>query len=151
MADLSENLLRALRDRERVISGAAITLYAGSFLSMIWMYAHDAAREPEPADPTGLDGTGWLVLMFVIPLLVGFGVGRYWALALILFLIISTVVVVDLEPLQRPEPSEVENGPPLMALFTAVVHAPLLVIGAWLRKRLWPRAPSRKWRLPTAV
>ena len=84
MAGLGEPLERAAR--ERLISGAAIAVYAGSFLSMIWMYAHDSAREREPADPTGLDGIGWLVLVFVVPLLVGFGVGRYWALALLVFL-----------------------------------------------------------------
>lgn len=123
---------------ERLLSIGAIVLYAGSFLALMWSYVDDFARERDP----GVDLFAWGALWFVVPLVVGFGIGRYWAVALVVLLFISTALVSELEPMQR-EIAEVEGGPLVLLVITAVLHAPLLLVGAWIRKRLWPRAPSR--------
>lgn len=85
---------------------------------------------------------------YVLPLVVGFRVGRYWAPALILVLLFCGGISADiLEPLQRRELPEGETAAALAAMVIALFHAPLLVVGAWMRKRLWPRAPAKKWSL----
>lgn len=131
--------------QEQLVSAAALALYVGLFLVVIWMYAHDYARSSDVADPTGVDGLGWFVVAFILPLLVGVGIGRYWAPALVVTLFFSANVAEGLEPLQRPEPAELETSPMVVALFCAIVHVPLLLIGAWIRKRLRPRARGMNW------
>lgn len=136
------------RTNEQLISGAAIAFYSTICLAVMWKYAHEYARSADVAEPTGFGGAGSLAFAYVLPLVVGFGVGRYWAPALILVLLVCGGISADiLEPLQRPELPEGETGAALSAMIIALFHAPLLVLGAWLRKRLWPRTPAKKWSL----
>jgi hypothetical protein len=75
---------------ERLVSAAAIALYAASCLALMWDYAHDYARTAVVAQPKGTALAAVLAAVFIIPLLAGVGTGRYWAPALILILFICT-------------------------------------------------------------
>jgi hypothetical protein len=89
-----------------------------------------------------------MAFAYVLPLVVGFGVGRYWAPALILVLLFCGGISADiLEPLQRDELPEGGTGAALSAMIIALFHALLLLAGAWMRKRLWPRGAAKKWSL----
>jgi hypothetical protein len=94
---------------ERLASGLAITAYAAATFAAMWITAHAYARDPAPDESTGLL-VFMPVVVFLLPLVTGFAVGRWWALALVAWLVLATILADGLEPLQRPPPSEVEGN-----------------------------------------
>jgi hypothetical protein len=131
---------------ERLAPGLAITAYAAATFAAMWITAHAYARDPVPDTGTGLV-VFIAAVVFLLPLVTGFAVGRWWALALVAWLVLATIVADGLEPLQRPPPSEVEANVGLMALMTGCIHIPLLLAGVGLRKLIRPRPPGKPWQL----
>jgi hypothetical protein len=132
---------------ERLASGLAIAAYAVATFAAMWITAHAYARDPFPDDM----GTGVVVFLalviFLLPLLAGPAIGRWRAVALVVWLVLATSVADGLEPLQREPPSEVEGSVTLLALLTGCIHIPLLLAGVGLRKLVRPRPPAELWRL----
>lgn len=134
-------------DPERLVSGLAIGAYAAVTLVALWMAAQGYARDPFPDEPTGFI-VFLAVVVFVVPLLAGFAIGRWSACALVLWLILATTAVAGLAPpIWRDPTGEVEGGIELVALTCGLFHFPLLLAGIGLRKLIRPRRPAEPWRL----
>lgn len=58
-------------------SAAAIVLSSTVCLALMWAYADEYARAEHVTDPTGFGGAGAMGFAYVLPLVVGFGVGRH--------------------------------------------------------------------------
>jgi hypothetical protein len=128
----------------RLASGIAIATYATITFVALWITAHAYARDPFP---DGIGPAASIFVAFVLPLLAGFATGRWWAPALVLWLLLAGSVADGLEPLQRDPTGEVEGSVELVALIIGCIHVPLLLAGAGLRKLVRPRPPGRPWSL----
>jgi hypothetical protein len=113
---------------------AAVALYAVSGLAYLWVHAHEFARNADVDDRNAAKLVAYGLVAFVMPFVVGYAIGSFWAAGLVLVLLASAVLASALEPLQRPEPSEVEATPGLVALVMWLFHIPLLIAGAALRR-----------------
>jgi hypothetical protein len=85
------------------------------------------------------------VVAVVLPLLTGFAIGRWWAVALVLWLLLATLVADGLAPMQRPPPSALEFGWEAAAAVVGCLHILLLLAGVGLRKLIRPRPPAEPW------
>ena len=98
------------------------------------MHAHEFARTAD----VDVRGAGELVayglVTLVLPFVAGYAIGRFWAPGLVLVLLASAVLASALEPLQRPEPAEIEATPGLVALIMCAFHIPLLLAGVAARR-----------------
>ena len=125
---------------------AAIALYAVSAFAYLWVHAHEFAR----AEDVEIRGVGELVayglVTLVLPFVVGSAIGRFWAPGLVLVLLASAVLASALEPLQRPEPAEIESTPGLVALVMLLFHIPLLIAGVAARRFVQWRITLRAQR-----
>jgi hypothetical protein len=83
---------------------------------------------------------------FVLPFVVGYAIASFWAPGLVLVLLACAVLASALEPLQRPKPSEIEPTPGLVALVMCLLHIPLLIAGAGVRRFVRSRSgpPGRR-------
>ncbi len=127
----------------RLVSGVAIAAYAAITFVALWLTAHLYARDPFP----DISPAASIFVGFVLPLLVGFATGRWWAPALVLWLLLAGSVADGLEPLQRDPTGEVEGSVGLAALIMGCIHIPLLLAGAALRKLFLRRPPGKPWSL----
>ena len=119
----------------RLVSGVAIAAYAAITFVALWLTAHAYARDPFPD------------ISPAASIFVGFATGRWWAPALVLWLLLAGSVADGLEPLQRDPTGEVEGSVGLAALIMGCIHIPLLLAGAALRKLFLRRPPGKPWSL----
>ena len=84
--------------------------------------------------------------MLVLPFVVGYAIGRFWALGLVLVVLACAVLASALEPLRRPEPAEVEATPGLVALIMCMFHVLLLIAGVAARRFVGIIASRRRTR-----
>jgi hypothetical protein len=71
-----------------------------------------------------------VLVVFGLPLLAGFAIGRWWAVALVLWLFLATRVADGLQPSHGPPPSEVEFGWEAAAAIGGCLHILLLLAGS---------------------
>lgn len=125
---------------------AAVALYAVTAFAYLLAQAHEYARTAN----VDLRGAGELVayglVLLVLPFVVGCAIGRFWAPGLVLLLVACAVLASALEPLQRPEPGEVQAAPGLVALVMLLFHVPLLIVGVAARKFVQWRITVRAQR-----
>jgi hypothetical protein len=97
---------------ERLASGLAIAAYAVATFAAMWITAHAYARDPFPDDM----GTGLVVfialVVFLLPLLAGFAIGRWWALALVVWLVLAASVAADLSRCNVNRPARSREASP---------------------------------------
>ncbi len=124
--------------------GAACVAAAYVVLTFAWLWfaAYEIARGRYHEETISNISAG-VLFAFVLPALVGVGVGRWWAVALVLWLVPAGLIADRLEPLREPS-GELETTAELTALIAAVVHAPLLLAGVALRKLAIRRGVGRK-------
>ncbi len=93
---------------DRLISGMAIAVYAVATFVALLITAHEYGHDAFPTDPTGVAAVAAVSVVFVLPLLAGFAIGRWWAPVLLLWVVCATALADALEPLQREPTGEVE-------------------------------------------
>ena len=113
---------------------AAVALYAASGLAYLWVHAHEFARGADVDVRAAGELVAYGLVAFVLPLVVGYAIGSYWAPGLVLLLLACGVLASALEPLQRPPSAEVEATPGLVALIMCLFHVPLLIAGVVARR-----------------
>jgi hypothetical protein len=111
----------------RLASGVAIVAYAAATFAGLWT-----------------SGLTFVAVLFVLPLLAGFAIGRWPAVALVLWLFLAIRVVDGLEPFQEPD-NEGVGGAGGLAVISVCIHIPLLLAGVGLRKLIRPRPPAEPW------
>jgi hypothetical protein len=87
----------------RVACAAAIVTYSAATFISLWMTAHAYARESYPDESTAVVMFHVFVL-FVLPLLTGFALGRRRALVLVFWVVLAGRAADGLEPMQRLPP-----------------------------------------------
>lgn len=133
---------------DRLVSGAAMATYAAIMFAWLWQVAHAWAHDRDTSVAGVLSVAVGLFLLFGLPLLVGFAIGRWWAPAIVLWLILAARVADGLEPERPLTDSHPEiGGEGLAALMAGLIHIVLLLAGAGLRKLLRPRPPPEPLRL----
>jgi hypothetical protein len=134
---------------QKRVTTAAVALYAVSGLAYLWVHAHEFARTDDVDERSAAELVAYGLVAFVLPFVVGYAIGSFWAPGLVLVLLASAVLASALEPLQRPEPSEIEATPGLVALVMCLFHVPLLIAGVagrrFVRSRTAPpgQRPAR--------
>ena len=87
-------------------------------------------------------------VVFLLPVLTGFAIGRWWAPVVVLRLAVGAGIADTLEPIQHELSSgEFEPGLTFVALLVESLHVPLLLAGVVLRKVARPRRPAKRWSL----
>lgn len=128
----------------RLASGVAIAAYAAITFVVLLMTAHAYARDPFPDDFAPAVS---ILVAIVLPLLTGFTTGRWWAPALVFWLVLAAGIADGLEPVRRDPSGEVEGSVELAALILGCIHVPLMLAGAGLRKLIAPRPPGKRLNL----
>jgi hypothetical protein len=131
---------------QKQVTIAAVALYAVGGFAYLWVWAHEFARtaDVEVRGPGDVIAYGLVVLL--LPFVVGYAIGRFWAPSLVLMLLACAVLASALEPLQRPEPGEIDATPGLVALIMCLFHVPLLIAGVGARKFVQWRITLRAQR-----
>ena len=132
---------------DRLLSGVAIAVYAIATCVALLITAHEYGATPFPSDPTGIAAAGAVFVVFVLPLLAGFGIGRWWAPVLLLWLVGAAALADAVEPLQRETSGDVEGSLELVALIGGCIHLVLILVGVGLRKLIRPRLAAKRWTL----
>ncbi len=113
-------------------SFTAVVVYAACCLGFLWEHAHQFAQAD--VDLNGPRFGAFAAVATVLPVAVGFAIGRYWAPTVVLILPVCLALVNVLEPLQRPDPSEIETSPGLLVVGLVACHVPLALTGASIRR-----------------
>lgn len=114
---------------------------------LLWLMAHEYAQDPD-FDSWILNWLGVAVAL-VLPLGTGYGIGRYWAVVLIVWVAFAGGLAEDLEPLRPSQSGEAELGGyegtvVFTSLLFAAAHTVLIPLGCLLRKhRLRDLFPHR--------
>lgn len=133
---------------ERRISCVAIMAYGVVVFLAAWVTAHAYALDPNPGDPDALGTAAGVFVVFLLPLLTGLAIGRWWAPLVVFLLVVGAGIADTLEPVQHELSSgEFEPGLAFATLMVGCVHIPLLLAGVAIRKVTRPRPPAKRWSL----
>jgi hypothetical protein len=130
---------------QKQVTIAAVAVYAVAGFAYLWVWAHEFSHTAAEVRGTG-DVIAYGLVVLLLPFVVGYAIGRFWAPSLVLVLLACAVLASALEPLQRPESGEIDATPGLVALIMCLFHGPLLIAGVAARKFVQWRITLRAQR-----